>query len=234
MDMRSHLIHGIAGLAALLIMLVTLSVWLGSANTRAEAVRAEADNPTGVAVAAAADEGYCTTDLRKILRRVLTSCGIAKEAGGRGCRPLEAQSVASMSGADFNALFKPMASRAAIIQFDKDDASLDDAGRALIDNSFADRRGASYFLIVSRSSPEGSVTHNRELSERRAAALYDHLKETYKDPDLDQVAGMLWLGEEFAQLEDEFCFWRRSRPDVECTGPELNRSAFVAWIDCRL
>ena len=47
---------------------------------------------------------------------------------------------------------------------------------------------------------------------------------------------MLWLGEEFAQLEDEFCQWRRSSTSV-CGGPankELNRSAFVAWIDCQL
>jgi hypothetical protein len=47
---------------------------------------------------------------------------------------------------------------------------------------------------------------------------------------------MLWHGEEFAQLEDEFCGWRRSAT-TEFAGTktkELNRSAFVAWIDCQL
>jgi hypothetical protein len=45
--------------------------------------------------------------------------------------------------------------------------------------------------------------------------------------------GLLWLGEEFAQLGDEFCTWSRSRAG-ECTAKDINRSAFVAWIDCAI
>ena len=44
---------------------------------------------------------------------------------------------------------------------------------------------------------------------------------------------MLWLGEQYAQLGDEFCKWNRSRT-TECTATEINRSAFVAWIDCAI
>ena len=33
--------------------------------------------------------------------------------------------------------------------------------------------------------------------------------------------------------EDEFCGWERSATG-ECKNNELNRSAFVAWIDCQL
>ncbi len=216
-------------------MSLTLSSWLNAADERAEAALANPDDAAAkVGTATAADEAYCTPELKVILKRVLTSCGIVKAGGGRGCQPLDAQNVAAMSGGDFNGLFKPMADRAAIIQFDMESADLDDGARALIDNTFADRRGASYFLIVARSSPEGSTEYNRELSEKRASALYEHLKATYPDPDFEQVAGMLWLGEEFAQLEGEFCNWKRSRPDGECSNKELNRSAFVAWIDCRL
>jgi len=215
-------------------MSLTLSSWLGAADERAQAAFENPDESTKAPTATAADEDYCTPALKVILKRVLTSCGIVKAGGGRGCQPLDAQNVAAMSGGDFNGLFKPMAERASIIQFDMESAELDDAARQLIDNTFADRRGASYFLIVARSSPEGSTEYNRELSEKRASALYEHLKATYPDPDFEQVAGMLWLGEEFAQLEGEYCTWKRSRPDAECTDKELNRSAFVAWIDCRL
>ena len=61
----------------------------------------------------------------------------------------------------------------------------------------------------------------------------NHLKEHFNDPDLLKEVGMLWLGKEYAQLEDEFCAWKRSS-DQACTPEDLNRSAFVAWIDCQL
>jgi outer membrane protein OmpA-like peptidoglycan-associated protein len=158
------------------------------------------------------------------------------EGGGstsRGCQPLEAKKVAAMSAGDFNALFLPMAQRAGIVQFEKDKAELDAEGQALLDKVFADQRGASYFLVVSRASPEGSVEHNRVLSEKRAGAALDHLKAKYNDPDLEREVGLLWLGEEFAQLDKTFCAWNRSHPE-ECDAKTLNRSAFIAWIDCHL
>ena len=62
----------------------------------------------------------------------------------------------------------------------------------------------------------------------------DHLRTTFNDPDLEKEVGMLWLGEEFAQLDSSFCDWSRSGNDEECTSEDINRSAFVAWIDCRL
>ncbi len=76
--------------------------------------------------------------------------------------------------------------------------------------------------------------HNRDLSMRRAEAVINHLRETFDDPDLDREVGMLWLGEEFAQLDEQFCDWQRSGPEDECTTRDLNRSAFIAWIDCRI
>jgi hypothetical protein len=179
----------------------------------------------------------------------LTSCGLVKKDQGRGCQPLEAKSVAAMSGGDFNALFHPLAARASIIQFEKDKAELDDSDRALLQRTFSDQRGASYFLVVSRASPEGSVEHNRELSEARASAVLEYLKAQFPDPDLEQEVGLLWLGEEFAQLDEEFCKWNRSNAGPAapegagaevpaeappCSAAELNRSAFLAWIDCRL
>jgi hypothetical protein len=238
-----------AGLAALCLLLPTILVtrWVGAAGTRLEESSSAAAGTGGpaVAVASAADEGYCSTDLRKILRRVLTSCGLAPktEAGGaapsgggelRGCMPVEAKSDATVSGEDFNALFLPMKDRGGILEFDKDSADLDAEDLALVDKLFADQRGASYFFVVSRASPEGSVTHNRELSRKRAESVMAHLRETFKDPDLDKEVGLLWLGEEFAQLDPSFCEWRRSGAADSCKPAELNRSAFIAWIDCKL
>jgi len=206
--------------------------WISSAKTRlAEMSATPAEAPP---VAAAADVGYCSPELKKILRRVLMSCGLVGGNASRGCQPVQARNVATMSGSDFNALFRPMKDRGGIVEFDLDKADLDPSDLALVDQVFSDQRGASWFFVVSRASPEGSVTHNRDLSKQRAEAVMTHLRERFKDPDLDKEVGMLWLGEEFAQLEQEFCAWRRSATGTTCTPEELNRSAFVAWIDCQL
>jgi outer membrane protein OmpA-like peptidoglycan-associated protein len=223
----------IAIVAVLLAIPATVTgVWIGSAKTRlAEAAAVPAE---GTPVAAAADVGYCSPELKKILRRVLMSCGLVGGGAARGCQPVQAKNVATMSGTDFNSLFKPMKDRGGIVEFDKDKSELDPADLALVDQVFADQRGASWFFVVSRSSPEGSVEHNRDLSKARAEAVMTHLRTQFKDPDLDKEVGMLWLGEEFAQLETEFCNWKRSARGAECTSEEINRSAFVAWIDCQL
>ncbi len=224
--------HAVLALVFLLVLAVLTGVWVRGAAVRAAQLTAGAES--GVATASASDEGYCTGELKKILRRVLTSCGLVSGGSSRGCQPLEARSVAAMSGSDFNALFLPLADRAAIIQFDQDEAEVDAGAIALIDKTFADQRGASYFLVVSRASPEGAVSYNRELSRKRAEAVLSHIRAKFNDPELDQEVGLLWLGEEFAQLDREFCKWARSRPETPCTPNYLNRSAFIAWIDCRL
>ncbi len=228
---------GIAPRIAIVVVLLLIPVtltgkWISSAKTRLAETSAV---PGEVApVAAAADVGYCSPELKKILRRVLMSCGLVGGGAARGCQPVQAKNVATMSGNDFNALFKPMKERGGIVEFDKDKSELDPPDTGLIDQVFADQRGASWFFVVARSSPEGSVEHNRDLSKARAEAVMTHLRTQFKDPDLDKEVGMLWLGEEFAQLETEFCNWKRSARGQECTSEEINRSAFVAWIDCQL
>jgi outer membrane protein OmpA-like peptidoglycan-associated protein len=127
-----------------------------------------------------------------------------------------------------------MAKRAGVVEFDLNSALLDPADQALIDKIFSDQQGASYFFVVSRASPEGSVEHNRELSRQRAQAVMQYLREKYKDPDLDHEVGLLWLGEEFAQLDQRYCEWQRSGATGGCSSENLNRSAFISWIDCQL
>jgi outer membrane protein OmpA-like peptidoglycan-associated protein len=227
-------LHAGLGLAALALPTALVAGWTGAAGDRlAEAEAAPPDASTQIAVAASADEGYCGVELKKVLRRVLQSCGLLSSGEVRGCQPLEAKSVATLAGSDFNALFMPLADRAGILQFEKESAELDPTASALLDATFSDQRGGSYFFVVARSSPEGSEVYNRDLSQRRGQAVLDHLRTTFQDPDLDQEVGLLWLGEEFAQLDDQFCGWKRSGGEA-CDPKELNRSAFVAWIDCRL
>ena len=219
----------------LLLPAVLVRSWARAAKARlaqAEAV-AQAE-PSKVAVAAEANESYCTPALKQVLRRVLQSCGLLSSGGGRGCQPADAKNVATMTGSDFNALFLPMKDRGAIVQYDKKSGDLDDADKALIDTIFADRRGASYFFVVSRASPEGAEGFNRELSRSRAEAVLNHLQDTFHDPDLQQQVGLLWLGEEYAQLDPSFCQWKRSGGAEQCLPEDLNRSAFVAWVDCTL
>lgn len=223
------------GVALLVVPVALVLHWVSSAEDRLAISEATPTEAPAVATAAAANEAYCTPELQRVLRRVLQSCGLVGEGGGgRGCQPVQARQVATMRGSDFNALFLPMAERAGIVQFDRDSAELDAADRELIERVFADRGGASYFFVVSRASPEGSVQHNRELSRERAEAVMAHLEQTFQDPELDRQVGLLWLGEEYAQLESDFCDWRRSGPAGACRPEDLNRSAFIAWIECRL
>jgi outer membrane protein OmpA-like peptidoglycan-associated protein len=222
----------IAILAGLLVIPAALTgLWIRSADARLSEVSAAPAEQA--AVASASDVAYCNPELKRILRRVLMSCGLVGGNAARGCQPVQAKNVATMSGHDFNALFQPMKDRGGIVQFDKDKFDLDAGDLALVDQVFADQRGASWFFVVARSSPEGAVDHNRELSRERAEAVMAHLRERFKDPDLDKEVGMLWLGAEFAQLETEFCDWKRSQ-GAACSPEQLNRSAFVAWIDCQL
>jgi outer membrane protein OmpA-like peptidoglycan-associated protein len=222
-------------LAMLLLPAVLVRAWTQSAKARlASAEAAAAGKPAQVAVAAEANESYCTPELKQVLRRVLQSCGLLASGGGRGCQPVDAKNVATMTGADFNALFLPMKDRGAIVQFDKKSGELDPNDSALIDTIFADRRGASYFFVVARASPEGAEGFNRELSRSRAEAVLKHLQDTFHDPDLQQQVGLLWLGEEYAQLDPSFCRWKRSGSSAECLPEELNRSAFITWVDCTL
>jgi outer membrane protein OmpA-like peptidoglycan-associated protein len=219
-------------LVALAVPSILVTKWVGDAEERLEQLESNPEEME-VAVAAKADEGYCNAGLRQVLRRVLASCGLA---GGdtRGCQPVDAKNVATMEGGDFNALFLPLNERASIVQFDKGDAILDEQDLALLDKAFADQRGASYFLVVARASPEGSLESNSALSQARAEAVMEHLRQNFNDPDLDKEVGLLWLGEEFAQLDQSFCSWNRSGGADECEPEHINRSAFVAWIDCRL
>jgi outer membrane protein OmpA-like peptidoglycan-associated protein len=223
-------------LLAFAVPTVAVATWTGSAADRVseEQVAAGAEGAGKAATASASDLGYCSPDLKRILRRVLQSCGLIGGEGVRGCQPVQARSVATMSGSDFNALFKPMQERGGIVEFDKGKAELAPEDSGLVEKIFADQRGASYFFVVARASPEGSVGTNRELSKQRAETVMAHLRQTFNDPDLDKEVGLLWLGEEFAQLEKEFCQWRRSGDPNQCKAEQINRSAFIAWIDCTL
>jgi len=224
----------LAGLLFLSLPATLAGTWTHQAEARLQAAKAEEASKPQVAVASAANENYCTPRLQKILRRVLTSCGLIQGAAGRGCEPVDAKSVATMSGDDFNALFLPMQKRGGIVQFDQSSTELEEADLKMIDSTFADRKGASYFFVVSRASPEGSEETNRQISRERAEAVLTHLKEKFNDPDLDDQIGLLWLGEEFAQLDPSFCAWNRSGGEEQCKPEDLNRSAFITWIDCTL
>lgn len=235
--MNTGLKHFIIGVLVLGMTAFLISSWVGSAAQRYEERLVEREKEEEqTAIAAASDKEYCTPTLKKILKRVLTSCGLVREGGGqgRGCQPLEAKKVAAMAGEDFNALFKPLADRAAIIQYDVGESALDESANRLLETQFANRQGASYYLVVARASPEGPESMNRELSRARAEAVLNHLKAVFKEPNIEKEVGLLWLGEEFAQLEVEFCEWNRSRSDQPCDEKALNRSAFAAWIECRL
>ncbi len=207
-----------------------IATWASAAQTRLKETASEAKD---VAIASVSDDSYCTPKLKAIIRRVAGACGLIEGGGGRGCQPLEAKKVAALSGDEFNALFTPLSKRASIIQFDSGKTDLDPDGAATIEKAWSDQRGASFFFVVSRASTDGSADLNETLSRDRAKAVLTHLQGKFKDEDLKNQVGLLWLGEQYAQLGDEFCTWNRSRTGA-CTELEINRSAFVAWIDCAI
>ncbi len=218
----------IAALALPLALVVTSAM---AARSRLEASQGAARE---VATASVANDAYCTPELKAIVRRVAGACGLLEgSGGGRGCQPLQAKKVAALSGNEFNAMFKPLEHRAHIIQFDATKAELDPAARMLVEKAWSDQRGASFFFVVSRASTDGDEQYNEVLSRDRAKAVLDYLDQKFHDEDLKKQVGLLWLGAEFAQLSNEFCGWKRSRSG-SCSRADINRSAFVAWIDCAI
>lgn len=223
-------------LRSLALFLVCLALPLGFVvvSERAASTRMQlaADAAADVPIASAAEDTYCTMQLKQVVRRVAGACGLL-EAGARGCKPADAKAVASLTGDDFNALFKPLSNRARIIQFDEDKVGLDEGAATTVEEVWAEKRGASFFFVVSRASTDGGTAHNSELSQERARAVMQHLQDKFGDDEDLKKVGLLWLGEEFAQLGPEFCQWNRSRGGA-CSTPDINRSAFVAWIDCAI
>lgn len=217
---------------ALLVPMILVVSWASSAKTR---LRDSSSAAKDVAIASVSEDTYCTPQLKTIIRRVAGACGLIEGGGGgRGCQPMEAKKVAALSGDDFNALFKPLSRRAQIIQFDNGKADLDEDAAKAIEKAWADQRGASFFFVVSRASPDGASDFNEGLSRDRAKGVLGHLQDKFKDEDLKNQVGLLWLGDQYAQLGDDFCAWNRSRAGAPCTATEINRSAFVAWIDCAI
>lgn len=227
--MNDAIRRAIFAVPALVLPLFLTSSWLGAAETRLQ----QTEHDEGeVAIASVSEDAYCTPKLKSIVRRVATACGLVG-AGGRGCQPMQAKSVAKLTDEEFNALFLPLEKRAHIVQFDADETALDPSAVGTVETAWADQRGASFFFVVARASPDGKTEHNEKLSAGRAKSVLGHLEQKFRDPDIGKQVGLLWLGEDFAQLGPEFCGWQRSRGD-ECTEKEINRSAFVAWIDCAI
>lgn len=186
------------------------------------------------AVADHSEEKYCTPAFKEVLQRVLNACGLVGGESRRGCQPADVKTFASIDDEDFNALFTPLKDRGAVIMFDDNADKLDPSAIKLLEERWLDRKGARYFFVVARASRSGPSDLNRTLSHKRANSVHFHLQEQFKDPDLDKQVGLLWLGEEFAQLSKEYCNWPTSRPEKPCTEDAINRSAFVSWVDCRL
>lgn len=187
-----------------------------------------------VATAAEAEVGYCTPRFKDVLQRVLHSCGLSEQGARRGCKPADVKTFASISDEDFNELFTPLKDRGGVLLFETGQHELDPEAKKLLEKLWFDRKGARYFFVVARASKTGTVAKNRALSHRRANSVMFHLKEISKDPEIEKKVGLLWLGNEFAQLSTDYCKWDTSHPEKKCDEDAINRSAFVSWVDCRL
>lgn len=233
---KPSILAALGGVLTTLVVLggVLIAVRVSVANAGERLVQPEAEKPK-VATAADAEVGYCTPRFKEVLERVLHSCGLATGGARRGCKPTDVKTFASISDSDFNELFHPLKDRGGVIMFDVGKHELDEKAKKLLEEKWYKRKGARYFFVVARASKTGTVAKNRALSHRRANSIMFHLKEISKDPDIEKKVGLLWLGNEFAQLSTEYCNWDTSRPDnAKCDEDAINRTAFVSWVDCRL
>lgn len=221
----------VAGVVLLAGVGLAISHSVSAAEERLLTPTAEAPK---IAVAAEAEVAYCTPKFKQVLERVLHSCGLATGAERRGCKPADVKSFASISDDDFNALFAPLEGRGGVVMFDSGKDELDDAAKKLLEERWFERKGARYFFVVARASKTGTVDKNRALSHRRANSVMFFLQQIAKDPEIEEKVGLLWLGNEFAQLSKGYCSWPSSREKDKCTEESINRSAFVSWVDCRL
>ncbi|HTQ03785.1 MAG TPA: hypothetical protein VMI54_08000 [Polyangiaceae bacterium] len=222
---------GASGVVALLtIATVSVRMWVSSATDRLE----HPGEKPKVAIADQAEVAYCTPRFKEVLERVLHSCGLAQDETRRGCKPADVKTFASISDSDFNELFTPLKDRGAVILFDEGMQDLDDGAKKLLEDKWFERKGARYFFVVARASKTGNQAKNNALSHRRANSVMYHLTSIANDPDIDKKVGLLWLGNEFAQLSKDYCSWPTSRPNEKCDEEAINRSAFVSWVDCRL
>jgi outer membrane protein OmpA-like peptidoglycan-associated protein len=225
----------LSGMLATLVLLISMVVMVSTTvgNAKERLVTPQAEKPK-VAIANEAEVGYCTPQFKKVLERVLHSCGLASGGERRGCKPTDVKTFASISDEDFNALFTPLKERGAVLMFDIGKDELDDNSKKLLEKKWFNRKGARYFFVVARASKTGTVAKNRALSHRRANSVMFYLKKISNDPEIDKKVGLLWLGNEFAQLSTQYCSWPNSRPEKKCDDDAINRSAFVSWVDCRL
>jgi len=217
------------------LLAMVLSVYSSVAGAAERLANPQVKDEPRVAIADHAELAYCTPPFKKVLERVLHSCGLGDTTGRRGCKPTDVKTFAEISDEDFNALFTPLKDRGAVILFKTGKYDLDEGARRLVEEKFRDRRGARYFFVVARASKVGNVDKNRALSQQRANSVLFHIKDiTQDDPELEKQVGMLWLGAEYAQFSTEYCGWTTSNPEEKCTEQAINQSALVSWIDCRL
>jgi len=235
MSSVANIVAPALGVAITLLSLGGVSVAVRSsvASAGERLVTPEAEKPK-VAIADHAEVPYCTPRFKQVLERVLHSCGLATGDTRRGCKPADVKTFASINDDDFNELFTPLKDRGGVIMFDTAKEDLDEGAKKLLEARWNDRKGARYFFVVARASKTGSADKNRALSHRRANSIMYHLKEISKDPEIEKKVGLLWLGNEFAQLSKEYCSWPNSRAGKKCDDESINRSAFVSWVDCRL
>jgi outer membrane protein OmpA-like peptidoglycan-associated protein len=187
-----------------------------------------------VAIANHAEASYCTPKFKEVLAKVIHACGLDGGDSRRGCQPADVKTLASINDDDFNNLFIPLKDRGGVVMFDDGSEKVDDEGKQMLEELWLDRKGARYFFILARASKTGAPDFNRSLSHKRANSALFHIGDKFKEPDLDKQVGLLWLGNEFAQLGQDYCKWNVSRKNKACTAEAINRSAFVSWVDCQL
>jgi len=159
--------HVFVGPALGTVLVLGASFWVRGQIDAAADRLANPQKAPETAIASHAEAAYCTPEFKIVLQRVLNACGLVGTGSRRGCKPADVKNIASISDADFNALFLPLKERGGIVMFDEGKDNLDAGANQMIEDRWLDRQGARYFFIVARGSKTGTIERNRVVSHKR-------------------------------------------------------------------
>ena len=223
-------------LAVLLAIPATATgIWIGSAEARLEELSAKPGEGAAVAVASASDVEYCNPELKRILRRVLMSCGLV--GGERGAR-LPAGPGQERRDDDRRRLQRAVpadegARRHRPVRQGQ--------GRARRRGPRARRSGvrrsARRELVLrrlARRRPRARSQHNRDLSKGARRGRDEPPPRAVQGSRSRQGGRPALARRGVRPARDRVLRVEAQLHRHGCTPEEINRSAFVAWIDCQL
>ncbi len=232
---RNLIVAAIVAIVVLAFPVVAVVSWTGAASARLDEQEATASERPQAGVAQEANESYCTPELKRILRRVLRAAGSSAARAGAAASRSRRSNVATMERRRLQRAVPP-----------DEGPRRDHPVRASVRRARRGRRDSSSIASspISAARATSSSCRARRPRARPSQPRAQHAarrgrdgpprSETFNDPDLAATGrpALARRGVRPARSELLRLAPQRQRPQLR--PDDLNRSAFIAWIDCRL